>query len=136
MTIVIADPDVGFREKLKRQLEKMTGVSVVGESSEAEETTAMIHNRKPNVAIVNTLLQDGSGIEVLRHIRQLMVPPIIIMVTDNPSRDNKNACLIAGADFFFDKTTEDRKVTNTVRLLCVPHSQGDGTDSPFAGLDE
>jgi DNA-binding NarL/FixJ family response regulator len=136
MTIVIADPDVGFRDKLKRQLEKITGVSVVGESSAAEETTAMIHNRKPDVAIVNTLLQDGSGIEVLRHIKQLMVSPTIIMVTDNPSRDNKNACSIAGADFFFDKTTEGKKVIHTVRLLSVPHSQVEGADSPFAGLDE
>jgi DNA-binding NarL/FixJ family response regulator len=136
MTIVIADPDVGFRDKLKRQLEKITDVSVVGESNAAEETTAMIHNRKPDVAIVNTLLQDGSGIEVLRHIKQLMVPPTIIMVTDNPSRDNKNACSIAGADFFFDKATEGRKVINTVRFLSVPHSQVEGADSPFPPLDE
>ena len=120
MTIVVADPDIEFREKLKRQLEKIAGVKVVGECSDAEETTAMIHNRKPDLAIVNALLRDGSGIEVLRHIKQLMVPPTIIVVTDNPSPDNKNACSIAGADFFFDKATEDRKVINTVRLLCVP----------------
>lgn len=136
MTIVIADPDVAFRDKLKRRLEKITGVKVVGESSAAEETTAMIHNRKPDVAIINAMLSDGSGMEALRHIKQLMVPPTIIAVTDNPSRDNKSACSIAGADFFFDKATEDRKVIHTVRLLCVPHSQSEGADSPFASLDE
>ena len=120
MTIVLADMDASFLDRLQRRLEKIMGVKVVGESSNLNEAIAMILNRNPDVAIVNSMLQGGSGIDVLRHIRQLMVPPTIIVVTDNPSPDNKNACSIAGADFFFDKATEDRKVINTVRLLCVP----------------
>jgi two-component system, NarL family, response regulator DevR len=136
MTIVLADADAHFRDRLKRRLEKITGVKVVGESSDSDEATAMILNRKPDIAILNSSLQDGSGIDVLRHIGQLMVPPTIIVVTDDPSRDNKNAYSVAGADFFFEKAKEDRKVINTVRLLCVPHSQIEGLDSPFATLDE
>jgi DNA-binding NarL/FixJ family response regulator len=42
MTIVLADTDVYFREKLKKRLVKFTGLHVVGESSDSEETTAMI----------------------------------------------------------------------------------------------
>jgi DNA-binding NarL/FixJ family response regulator len=53
MTIVLADTDVYFREKLKKRLAKFTGLHVVGESSGAEETTAMILNRKPDIAILN-----------------------------------------------------------------------------------
>ena len=104
-------------------------MKVVGESSDSEEATAMILNRKPNIAILNSSLRDGRGIEVLRQIKRLMVPPTIIVVTDDPSRDNKNACSLAGADFFFDKATEDHKMINTVRLLCVPHSQIEALDS-------
>lgn len=96
----------------------------------------MILNRNPDVAIINSVLHGGSGIDVLRHIRQLMVPPAIIVVTDNPSLDNKNAYSVAGADFFFDKATEDRKVITTVRRLCMPHSQSQDWTTPFARLDE
>ena len=123
MTIVLADTDVNFRERLKKRLEKITGVQVVGESSDSEETTAMILNRKPDVAILNSLLRDGHGIDVLRHIKRLMVPPTIIVVTDNPSRDDQTVCSLAGADFFFEKATEDHKMINTIRLLCTPHSR-------------
>lgn len=136
MTIVLADADPHFRDRLKRRLEKITGVNVVGESSDSAEVTAMILNRKPDIAILNSSLRDGSGIDVLRHIRQLMVPPTIIVVTDDPSRDNKNVYSLAGADFFFDKATEGDKIFNTIRLLCVPHSQIETLDSPFATLDE
>jgi len=135
MTIVLADADSHFRDRLKKQLEKLTGVTVVGESSDSEETTAMILNRKPDIAILNSSFRDGSGIDVLQPIRQLMVPPTIIVVTDDPSRDNKNAYSAAGADFLFEKAKEDRKVINTVRLLSVPHRQIEALDW-LATLDD
>ena len=136
MTIILADADAHFRDRLKKRLEKITGVKVVGESSDSVEATAMILNRKPEIAILNSSLRDGLGIEVLRQIKRLMVPPTIIVVTDDPSRDNKTAYSLAGADFFFDKATEDHKMINTVRLLCAPHSQIEALDSPIATLDD
>jgi len=132
MTIVLADADAHFRHRLKKRLEKITGVNVVGESSDLEETTAMILNRQPDIAILNSSLRDGCGAEVLRHIKRLMVPPTIIVVTDDLSHDNKKDCSLAGVDFFFDKDTEDHKIIHTVRLLCVPHSQIEVLDSPIA----
>jgi DNA-binding NarL/FixJ family response regulator len=136
MTIVLAEADAHFRDRLKKRLEKISGVTVVGESSDSEESAAMILNRKPEIAILNSSLRDGSGIDVLRHIRQLMVPPTIIVVTDDPSDDNKNTYSVAGADFLFEKTKEDRKMINTVRLLCMPKGQIEHLDSSFATLDD
>ncbi len=136
MTIVLADADAHFRDRLKKRLEKITGVHVVGESSDSDETTAMILNRKPDIAILNFSLRDGCGIEALRHIKQLMVPPIIIVVTDDPSRDNKTACSLAGADFFFEKATEDQKIVNTIRYLHVPQNRIEASDFPIATIDE
>lgn len=83
----------------------------------------MILNRNPDVAIMSSMLDGGSGIDVLRHIRQLMVPPTIIVVTDDSSRDNKNAYSVAGADFIFEKVADDRQVINAIRLLSVTHCQ-------------
>ncbi len=136
MTIILADADAHFRDRLKKRLEKINGVNVVGESSDSEEATAMILNRKPEIAILNSSLRDGLGIEVLRHIKRLMVPPTIIVVTDDLSRDNKTACSLAGADFVFDKATEDQRMINTIRLLCVPHSQIEALGFSIATLDD
>ena len=63
MTIVLADAH--FRDRLKKRLEKIAGVHVVGESSDSEETTVMILNRKPDIAILNSSLQDSRVIEAL-----------------------------------------------------------------------
>jgi DNA-binding NarL/FixJ family response regulator len=123
MTIVIADTDLYFREKLKKRLEKITGLHVVGESSCTEETTAMILNRKPDIAILNASLQDGRGIEVIRQIKRLMIPPITIIVTDNPSRDDQAACSLAGANFYLEKVREGHKIIRTLDLLCASPSR-------------
>src|SRR5207244_11262803 len=121
MTIVIADTDAHFRDRLKKRLEKISGVQVVGESSDSEETTAMILNRKPDIAILNSSLRDGSGIEVLRHIKRLMVPPTIIVVTGDPSRDTKTCCSLAGADLIFKKGMEEYKIVMSFGLLLLSH---------------
>jgi DNA-binding NarL/FixJ family response regulator len=128
MNVVIADHDLSTRERMKRRLERIRGVVVVGGASGSEEATAMIVNRKPDIVILDTELNQGSGIEVLRHIKQLVLYPTVIMVTNHPSQELRAACAVAGADFFFDKSLEDRKVINTVRLLCVPAPEQDLSD--------
>jgi len=136
MTIVLADSDAYIRERLRKRLEKVTGVSVVGESSNSTGATAMILNRNPDVAIVNSMLDGGSGLDVLRHVRQLMIPPTIIVVTDNPSLDHNNAYSVAGADFIVGKAAGDRRIIDIIRLLCDGHRQTDVMDSPFATRHE
>lgn len=131
MTIVIADNDVYFREKLKKRLEKITGLHVVGESSGSEETTAMILNRKPDIAILNASLRDGRGIDVLRHIKRLMIPPIIIIVTDDPSSADQAACSLAGANFYVEKATEGHKIVETLHILCASPSRIEAAGSPI-----
>lgn len=134
MTIVLADTDVYFREKLKKRLVKFTGLHVVGESSGAEETTAMILNRKPDIAILNASLRDGRGIDVLRHIKRLMTPPMIIIITDDPSRADQAACALAGANFYLEKDMEGHKIIQTVHLLCAPPGRIEAVDFPIALL--
>ena len=135
MNVVVVDQDSLFRKKLKRRLGKIRGVSVIGEASESEEAAAMIVNRKPDIVILDTELTNGSGIEVLRHIKHLILHPTVIMVTEQPSQELRSACSVAGADFFFDKVFEDRKVANTVRQLCVPEPVRNLSDHPESRLN-
>jgi DNA-binding NarL/FixJ family response regulator len=135
MNVVIADQDLPSRERLKRRLEKIKGVVVVGSTADAGETTTMIVNRKPDIVVLDTDLKNGSGIEVIRHIKHLILHPTIIIVTNQPSQEFRSACIVAGADFFFDKTLENRKIVNTVRLLCVPEPEKDLSDPTEAVPD-
>lgn len=131
MTIILADTDVRFRERVKKRLEKITGVRVVGESSGSEETTAMILNRKPDIAILNASLRDGRGIEVLRYLTRLMIPPTFIIVSIDPSSDDQTTCALAGAELSFEKAEEGRKILHTLRLLCATPHRSDALPLPL-----
>lgn len=136
MTIVLADMAASLRGRLRKRLEKVPGVTVVGESSNSTETTAMMLNRNPDVAILSSRLDGGSGFDVLRHIRQLMIPPTIIVMTDDSSLEHNTAYSIAGADFIVDRATDDRRIIDLIRLLCDSPRQTNVIDSSFAARHE
>lgn len=136
MTIVLADNDTAVRERLRKRLGKISGVSVAGESSTSSEATAMILNRNPDVAIVSSCLDGGSGLDVLQHIRQLMVPPTIIVMLDQASQGDKHAYSTAGADFVLEKVPDDGSLLNTIRLLCFSHRKIDALDASLAASDD
>lgn len=118
MTVVLADHNSTTRARLKRRLQKIRGIAVVGEASEVGEATAMILNRKPDLVILDAELKNGSSVEVLRYIEHLSIRPTIMVVTSLPSQELRSAFAIAGVDFFFEISIEDHKVVNTVRSLC------------------
>lgn len=136
MTIVLADIDTSLRDRLRKRLEKLTDVRVVGESSNSTEITAMILNRNPDVAIMSPMLDGGSGLDVLRQIRQLMIPPTIVIVTDDSSHDQTDAYSLAGADYIVERASDDCPVINAIRLLGMTHSQIETSDSRYATQDD
>ncbi|WP_455370883.1 response regulator [Petrachloros mirabilis] len=122
MTVVLADHNSTTRARLKRRLQRIRGIAVVGEASEVGEVTAMILNRKPDLVILDSQLKNGSSVEVLHFIEHLSMRPTILVVTSLPSQELRSACAIAGVDFFFEKSIEDHKIISTVRSLCGPES--------------
>jgi len=59
MTVVLADHNSTTRARLKRRLQRIRGIAVVGEASEVGEVTAMILNRKPDLVILDSELKNG-----------------------------------------------------------------------------
>ena len=62
---LLDDHDV-VREGLRFLLERTEDIEVVGESATAAEATARIPALRPDVAVLDARLPDGSGIEVCR----------------------------------------------------------------------
>ena len=65
---LLDDHDV-VREGLKFLLEQQEDIVVEGQSATATEATARIPALRPDVAVLDARLPDGSGIEVCRAVR-------------------------------------------------------------------
>ena len=117
MKVFIADDSVVLRERLATMFADIPGVETVGEAGEGLEATDAIRRLEPDVVILDIRMPGGNGIDALKSIKKETPAPAVIMLTAYPYPQYRKKCLEAGADYFFDKSTEFQKVTTTLKQL-------------------
>ncbi|MCU0858673.1 MAG: response regulator, partial [Pontiellaceae bacterium] len=116
MRILVADDSQPIRQRLVERLSGLPGVCV----AEAENTTDALQQIEifaPDVAVLDIRMPGGGGIKVLGEIKTKHPSVIVMIVTSYPYAQYRRKCLEAGADFFFDKSTEFEQVAEIVRQL-------------------
>lgn len=117
--MLIVDDSIIVRDRLAQLLAETQQVEIVGEVGDAPEAMDRIRALKPQVVILDIHLPHGSGLDVLRNIKLESPAPIVIMLTNYPYPQYRDACLAAGADYFFDKSTEFNRITDVIDSLAV-----------------
>lgn len=102
----IADDSTLVRERLETMLDELAGIKIVGQADNVAEAINAIRSLQPDVVILDIRMPGGSGIDVLRKIKQDGVGPIVIILTNYPFSGYRQKCMDAGANFFLDKSTE------------------------------
>jgi len=103
MKVLIVDDMAIVRRKLCAILEDVPGVEIIGTADNGQAALAFIERDCPNVAILGMNMQEESGIEVLRRIKNKKPTPITIILATHEDREYREACLTAGAELFIDK---------------------------------
>jgi DNA-binding NarL/FixJ family response regulator len=95
--VFLLDDHEIVRRGIKELLESEGDIEVVGESGLAQEAARRIPALKPDVAILDGRLPDGSGIDVCRQVRS--VDPTIagLILTSYDDDDALFAAIMAGA---------------------------------------
>jgi DNA-binding NarL/FixJ family response regulator len=117
MKVFIADDSRLVQERLATMLNHLEGVEIVGQAQTAPEAINAIQSLKPEVVILDIRMPGGTGIDVLRHIKQAKPAPVAIILTNFPYWEYRQACLKAGADYFFDKSSEFDKIPEVFEKL-------------------
>jgi DNA-binding NarL/FixJ family response regulator len=108
--VFIADDSLIVREHLVTMLDELVGIEIVGQAEQVAEAISAIRDLQPDVVILDIRMPGGSGIDVLRNIKQDGVGPVVIILTNYPFLGYRQKCLEAGADFFLDKSTEFNQI--------------------------
>jgi DNA-binding NarL/FixJ family response regulator len=115
--VFIVDDSAVLRERLITILSELKGIEIIGQAKGPTEAQEAIPKLKPDVVILDIRMPGGNGIDVLENIKKGKSPPIVIMFTNYPYRQYRKKYMDAGADFFFDKSTEFEKVIEVLKKL-------------------
>jgi len=104
---VVEDSEL-IRKRIIENVHSMGPFEVVGYAESEDEAIASIANLRPDIVITDIQLKEGSGIEVVRKVRALPYAPRprIFVLTNYAFPEYKRQCSVAGADEFFDKSSE------------------------------
>jgi len=117
MTLFIADTNDRIRRCLASLAACVEGIELVGEAGDVEEAIGGIKRAKPDSVIVALQMSGGSGLDVLSAAKSTNPAAVIIMLTVDERRECKLECLALGADYFFQKSGEIKKIVTTLVLL-------------------
>jgi DNA-binding NarL/FixJ family response regulator len=112
--IFLVDDSELMRQILTARLEEMEGVQVVGQAATVAEAIDGLRELQPDVVILDLRLPDGSGLEVLLAVKQSEPLPLVIVLTQYSNPHYRAQCLEAGADYFFDKSSDFELVVQVI----------------------
>ena len=115
--VFIVDDIPSMRERLRELVGEVPDVEVVGESGTTSEAIAGILAKQPACVLLDYQLIGGTGVDVLKAVHDRAKGTIFVVLTNHPDPQYRRACMAAGADHFFDKSTEFECVAQVLRDL-------------------
>jgi two-component system response regulator DevR len=106
LKIFLVDNSVLVRQRIAALIGAIKGVEIVGEAEEPGDALTGIATRDADVIIVDLRLPGGSSLDDLTGLARSSRPVITIVLAIYSSALFREACLSAGANYFFDKASE------------------------------
>ena len=117
MRVFIADDSRVIVERLADLLKEVSGVQLVGNAGDVPGAIRSILKTNPDVVILDLQMSGGTGLEVLRSIRQTHSDTWILICTNYPYPQYREECIAAGANYFLDKSAEFERIPEILRGL-------------------
>ena len=115
LAVFLLDDHEVVRKGLRALLEASNDITVVGEAGTVSEALARIPPTKPDVAILDVRLPDGSGVEVCREIRSSHPEIACVMLTSYADDEALIASIMAGAAGYVLKQVGSLDLLDTIR---------------------
>jgi len=108
-----------IRKRIIDNVKGLGNFDVVGFAESEQEAIDAIVRMQPDVIVTDIRLKEGSGIEVVRKLRQQLsgAAPKIYVLTNYAYPEYRRQCSLVGADGFFDKSAEYDSFLTALRAV-------------------
>lgn len=131
--VVLADDHAVVRRNLRLLLEGEDDLRVIAEAADLSTAVRHVRGHSPHVLVLDLQMPNGSSIDVIRRLRELIPQTEIVVLTMEPSPLFAQRALEAGAVGFVLKDHADTELPAAVRRA----ASGDEyvSEQVAAGLD-
>jgi DNA-binding NarL/FixJ family response regulator len=116
--LLIDDHDL-IRQGLRRAFERSPDFSVLGEAASLSQGEQLVARHDPQVVVIDVRLPDGSGLDLVRKMRQHKAQLGIVVLTMYAGDEQLFAALDAGASAFVPKDAPADDVVAAARHAAV-----------------
>ena len=149
--IFLLDDHEVVRRGIAELLSAVPGFEIVGEAGTVEQALARVLAAKPDVAVLDARLPDGSGIDVCREIRSALPETYCLILTSYDDQDAVLSSVLAGASGYVLKEVRTSGLVDAIRQVALGRSlidpsviaqvmdrvrEGSPTDSRLASLTQ
>jgi len=115
--VFLVDDHAVVRNGLTELINQTSDLTVCGEAASAEEALQKIRGAKPDVAIVDLVLAEMSGLELLKNLKADLPDLPILVLSMHDEAYYAERCLRAGAKGYIMKKEAIEQVENAVRTI-------------------
>jgi two-component system response regulator DevR len=149
--IFLLDDHEVVRRGIAELLSTVEGFEIVGEAGTATAALGRVLACRPDVAVLDARLPDGSGIDVCRDIRSALPSTYCLILTSYDDQDAVLASVLAGASGYVLKEVRTAGLVDAIRQVALGRSlidpglitqvmdrvrQGTPTDNRLEGLTQ
>ena len=120
MNVVIVEDSELISSQIRRVLGKEPRINIIGVASEESTAIALILSSKPDAVLLDLSLAPGSGIAVLRAIREAGICSHVFVLTNKTEDAIRLQCEGLGISGFFDKSAAAQECFNKLIALLPP----------------
>jgi two-component system, NarL family, response regulator DevR len=120
--VFLLDDHEIVRRGIADLLEAEPGITVVGEAGTVDEALRRIPATRPQVAVLDARLPDGSGIDVCRDIRSSAPDVRCLILTSYDDNDAVFAAVMAGASGYLLKEIRGNSLVEAIRQVAQGRS--------------
>jgi len=131
MRVLIVDDSPVIVERLIEVVGKIRGIERLDQADTVATASEAFRRLRPDVVILDMQMPGGSGLDVLKIIKEDGIGCAVIVLTNFAYPQYRRRCLQGGAQFFLDKSTEFEKVSELLQSLSSRTSSGAGLDQPL-----
>lgn len=115
--VFLLDDHEIVRRGLRELIESEEGLTVVGDAGTVEEALRRAPAVRPDVAVLDVRLPDGSGVEVCRSLRERMPGLQCLMLTSFADDEALFSAILAGAAGYVLKQIKGNDLTGAIRKV-------------------